>query len=188
MTLLLFVVLLFLSFAEHELKSETSTISDHYWRDYTGRIPDDAILAGNDKEGLPIYVGQALFKQIGLLPATISPKSKSIQVTAWGEVFTSDKNIKILCSQNPHLYRWVPTTIETMHLLTNCVLLPGGTETETTLYIGRAIHEMQLEIGKVYPNFSPYKGLALPQNGKQVSYYTFELLAYNCSNFKDYCL
>ncbi|KAK5641168.1 hypothetical protein RI129_009715 [Pyrocoelia pectoralis] len=162
-------------------------IEDHYWRDYTGQIPNDAIIAGTDKQGLPIFIGQVFLKEIGLLPATIYAHSSSIQATAWGKVFTVDKNVKILCSQNSEDYRWIPTKIENMHLLTHCHLLPGGTETETTLYIGRVIHEMELEIGKVYPNFSPYKGLALPHNGKQATYDTFEVLAYNCTCSKNNC-
>lgn len=67
-----------------------------------------------------------------------------------------------------------------MHLLTNCHLVVGGTETETILYIGRVNHEMEIQVGKIYPSFSQYKGLAIPHSGKEAHYNSFEVLAYNC--------
>ncbi|KAB0803629.1 hypothetical protein PPYR_00599 [Photinus pyralis] len=163
-------------------------IEDHYWRDYTGQTPSDALEAGTDKHGLPIFIGQAFIKDIGLLPVTIYSQASTVEATAWDKVFSLDKNVKILCSQNPGEYRWVPTKIENMHLLTHCSLVPGGTETETTLYIGRVIHDMELAIGKVYPNFSQYKGLGLPHNGKQATYYSFEVFAHNCTVNKNNCV
>ncbi|KAF5271199.1 hypothetical protein FQA39_LY08206 [Lamprigera yunnana] len=156
--------------------------NDYYWKDYIGYIPNDAIAAGKDKQGQPVYVGQAFFKDIGLLPTTIYVGFPQIKVTAWGKVFETDKNIKILCSKHPDYYKWIPTTIDAMHLLTNCLLLPGGTETDTTLHIGRANHQLETQIGKIYPCFSKFKGLALPHNGQEANYKTFEVLSYNCTS------
>ncbi|KAF5280048.1 hypothetical protein FQR65_LT03303 [Abscondita terminalis] len=155
--------------------------NDYYWRDYIGHIPNDAIEGGRDKLGKAVYVGQAFFKNIGLLPTTIYSNSPNIQITAGGKVFSSNQNIKILCSKNPNYYVWIPTTIDSMHLLTNCLILPGGTETDTILHIGRAYHEMETQIGKIYPSFSEYRGLALTHNGKEANYKSFEVLTYNCS-------
>ncbi|KAK4874970.1 hypothetical protein RN001_014330 [Aquatica leii] len=168
---------------ENVLSADTD---GYYWRDYIGHVPNDAIEGGRDIQGNPVYVGQAFFKDIGLLPTTIYKGSTNIQVTARGKVFTSNQNIKIFCSKSPDGYRWVPTTIDTMHLLMDCVLLPGGTETNTTLHIGRAYHEMETQIGKIYPRFSEHKGLALPHNGKEANYKSFEVLTYNCS-VKQFC-
>ncbi|KAB0803630.1 hypothetical protein PPYR_00600 [Photinus pyralis] len=168
---------------EGAIETAYKDTQDHYWREYTGLIPHDAFIAGTNRQGLPIYIGQTFFKDAGLLPTTIDPNSSTIEATAWGKVLTTDKNVKILCSQNPGNYSWVPTKIENMHLLTQCNLVVGGTESETTLYVGRVIHELEMKVGKVFPNFSDYKGLGIPHNGGQTKYNTFEVLAYNCLHF-----
>lgn len=74
----------------------------HYWREFTGNIPSDALKSGTDKNGKPVYVGQAFFKNVGLLPTTIRSDSESVTATAWGKDFTSSLNIKV--KKNNYLY------------------------------------------------------------------------------------
>ncbi|KAF2887851.1 hypothetical protein ILUMI_18322 [Ignelater luminosus] len=93
----LILTILFSTFGTLEAVTNSSQeeITDYYWREYTGFIPSDAIIAGTDKSGKPIYIGQGFFKNIGLLPATIYKGSKSVSVTAIGKTHTADKNVKV---------------------------------------------------------------------------------------------
>jgi len=152
---------------------------DYYWKDYNGIIPSDAFQAGVDVNGKPIYVGQGFFLNTGLLPGTLHPGSTNIRITAAFKVFSTNKNVKILCTSNSHRLRWKHVNYKDLPLLTNVRLVVGGQETNTDVHIGRALHEGSTEIGKIY-NVGPPQGLALPNaQESETLYRDFEILTFS---------
>ncbi|KYB25904.1 hypothetical protein TcasGA2_TC034096 [Tribolium castaneum] len=69
--------------------------ADYYWRDYHETIPDDAIPAGTDSHGKPLYIGLAYVRGYELLPATILPSEKLARTTAYAKVFNTRDNVKV---------------------------------------------------------------------------------------------
>jgi len=152
---------------------------DYYWKDYNGIIPSDAFQAGVDGNGKPIYVGQGFFLNTGLLPGTLHPGSTNIKITAVKRVFSTNKNVKILCTSNSHRLQWRNVNYNDIPLLTNARLVVGGQETNTDVHIGRALHEGSTEIGKIY-NLAPFQGLALPNSQQSETLYkNFEILTFS---------
>ncbi|KAK9694124.1 Protein of unknown function (DUF3421) [Popillia japonica] len=78
-----------------------NAVQDFYWRDYAhGIIPDDAF------EGKPgIYIGQAYFKNGGLLPAAIYPHTNAA-VAIYDTRQDIKEYIKILCSRDRRKFYW----------------------------------------------------------------------------------
>lgn len=57
---------------------------DYYWREFHGIIPRDAVPAGNDRFGNPLYIGQGFVKNHGLIPGIIYPNRTFIVVPHTG--------------------------------------------------------------------------------------------------------
>jgi hypothetical protein len=57
---------------------------DYYWRDYYGKIPDDAVEGGKDIRGNPTYIGQAFVLHHGILIGQIYPGQISLTTSKEG--------------------------------------------------------------------------------------------------------
>lgn len=54
----------------------------YYWRDFEGAIPSDALSAGLDSSGKPLYIGQAYFANT-IIPGKIY-ENDPVVYYAWG--------------------------------------------------------------------------------------------------------
>ncbi|KAK4886675.1 hypothetical protein RN001_002946 [Aquatica leii] len=158
-------------------------IPDYYWREYLGVIPDDAFPGGSDKSGAHTYIGQMFTKGL-LLPATIYQGSQTALASAGGISIRQENFVKILCTQSPGRYRWIPTENSKIHLLTDVHLVIGGTEAGYVLNIGRVNHEMNVVIGKIFADHTLHKGLKIPYNNQEITYQSYEVLVYRYPGYR----
>ncbi|KAK5638271.1 hypothetical protein RI129_012566 [Pyrocoelia pectoralis] len=154
-------------------------LASHYWKDYDGEVPMDAISAGTDKEGKPVYVGQIYMKDHGLLPATIVPEANFTFTATGSKVIQTNKDIKILCSIDGGL-KWLSTKAAEER---SCSFVNGGAKLSVkkwkTLYIGRANYQGETKVGQIFPD---YRELYIPYNGEEAHLRSYEILSYNCIN------
>ncbi|KAK5641557.1 hypothetical protein RI129_010104 [Pyrocoelia pectoralis] len=156
------------------------THNGYYWREFYGEVPPDADPGGRDRSGNPTYIGQVFGKDLGLLPATIVRGSPNV-TTTWGtSAVQSDKNVKILCSNDQDKFKWIPTKAGDVHMLSNCHLVNGGYEGDYLLHIGRVNHEEEVIIGKVFSHIVEIGGLWIPYGRFPVWYGTYQILAFDC--------
>ncbi|RZC33802.1 uncharacterized protein BDFB_010403 [Asbolus verrucosus] len=127
---------------------------DYFWREYTGSIPEDAVVGGNDINGNDVYIGQAYVKNEGLVVVQIYPGVKEVYAPMKG-IKKVDAYIKILCGPRENFY-WRPVNSSNLHLsLINKRAVVGGHEDGMgQIGIGRVSHEGEIKIGKVN-SFSP---------------------------------
>ncbi|KAK5638617.1 hypothetical protein RI129_012912 [Pyrocoelia pectoralis] len=150
---------------------------EYYWREYSGDIPFDAVPAGVDKLGNPTYIGQVYMQGFGLLPATITKGSNYATTSSQGRAIQTNENIKILCSLEQSKLKWIGSNIKEEQ----CLLVNGGSEANQIIHIGRANHEGEIIIGRVFNNWEMYKGLWIPYNGAQIHFTTYEVLTFDCN-------
>ncbi|XP_023021442.2 uncharacterized protein [Leptinotarsa decemlineata] len=143
----------------------------YYWLDYNGdKIPDNALRIDENDPNSP-YVGQVYTKEYELLPATIRPTAPFATFTAYNKELSSDKNIKILCSQYKENFEWVRTSAQVYKSLPNLVV--GGFEVGGYQYFGRIYRNGRSVLGKLAG------ALALPFRGReQYVYDNIEVLTY----------
>lgn len=65
----------------------------HYWRDFEGSIPNDALKGGVDIIGQPIFIGQVLYKQ--MLIATKIYSNSQGYFGLYGKEHDGTKNLKV---------------------------------------------------------------------------------------------
>lgn len=108
----------------------------------SGSFPDGAIIAGYNNDGIPICIGRCIYEG-NILPGQVDPLNETITVSHDGHAVQL-KKFEILCNGN--LF-WSRSMLG--NVLSDAV--SGGTsELGETVYIGRAIYEGSLKIGKVY--------------------------------------
>lgn len=56
----------------------------YYWREYTGKIPTDAVPGGSDINSETTYIGLGFVKNRGIIPGVIYPNQKFISVPSYG--------------------------------------------------------------------------------------------------------
>ncbi|CAH1371055.1 unnamed protein product [Tenebrio molitor] len=151
---------------------------DYYWRDYYGKIPDDAVEGGKDIRGNPTYIGQAFVLHHGILIGQIYPGQISLTTSKEGIHVTNVYN-KILCSPKQDNFVWVPGNAATLHLTTiNKHLVPGGMEWGKVLNIGRVKYQGELIIGKVCSGTIGKAKLYFPYKGAEITVSSYEILTY----------
>jgi hypothetical protein len=151
---------------------------DYYWRDYYGKIPDDAVEGGKDIRGNPTYIGQAFVLHHGILIGQIYPGQISLTTSKEGIHVTNVYN-KILCSPKQDNFVWVPGNSATLHLTTiNKHLVPGGMEWGKVLNIGRVKYQGELIIGKVCSGTIGKAKLYFPYKGAEITVSSYEILTY----------
>ncbi|KAF5293686.1 hypothetical protein FQA39_LY03171 [Lamprigera yunnana] len=110
-------------------------LTAYYWRDFDNHVPFDAFSAGDDKDMLPIFIGQILDKD-SLFPSTLEIEKN----TYTG--FVKKNNIKIICSNYPQYLEL--KKIDDPKMLRNNNVIVGGYEKSDFLYIGRRISKGEI--------------------------------------------
>ncbi|KAJ6643770.1 hypothetical protein Bhyg_08735 [Pseudolycoriella hygida] len=127
-----------------------------------GPVPDGAILAGNDVDGSPIYVGKA-FHDGDLIPAKVIP-SKNVAYVSYNGVEVQKHQFEVLCNGN---VSWVPSG---HGQIPHNAVVGGHTSSGETLYIGRTHYMGSLTPGKVHPShgslYIPFGGAEIPHKSK----------------------
>jgi len=177
-------VIVFLSFVFFvNVLGHKLNIEGYYWRDYAGKVPKDALPGGVDYNGDPIYMGQ-IFHNGKITPVKIySNDNKAYHSgTGTGKEEAGTEFVKILCSQCPERFYWIPTKYDEIHLLVNHHLVIGGHHPEKTFYFGRVHYRTETSVGRVSTSKTKGNlGLYITQNGGEFNFHTFEILAYNNS-------
>ncbi|KAJ3617368.1 hypothetical protein MTP99_007097 [Tenebrio molitor] len=154
--------------------------ADYYWRDYYGTIPDDAVPAGKDSHGHPLYVGLVYIRGFELLPATIFPKQEIARTTAYAHVLNTNQHVKILCSPHQEAFEWTSIQSQDLHQYVNRNLIPGGSEVGENLYIGRVYRNNEVIVGKIFKHERANRGIWFPLGNGPSNSLTYEILSYNC--------
>ncbi|KAJ3636612.1 hypothetical protein MTP99_000141 [Tenebrio molitor] len=125
------------------------TDANYYWREYTGKIPADAVVGGADINGENVYIGQAYVKNSGLIPAQINAGVKEVYAPIKGAQKV-DRHIKILCGALED-FEWVPTNATNLHLelLNRQVVIGGHEDGYGSVIVGRISYEGGTQIGKI---------------------------------------
>jgi hypothetical protein len=76
------------------INNQLTTDLGYYWREYTGEVPEDAIVGGKDSNGKNIYIGQAYIRNEGLLVVQITPGVRQVFAPSHG-VKKTDKYVKV---------------------------------------------------------------------------------------------
>uniref|UniRef100_A0A336M0U1 CSON007100 protein n=1 Tax=Culicoides sonorensis TaxID=179676 RepID=A0A336M0U1_CULSO len=131
---------------------------------YAG-IPGNAVHAGNDQDGSPIYVGRA--RHAGdLLVAKVIP-SKQAAYVAFNMQEILVTSYEVLVGDG---FSWVGSG--NGHVPENAVIA-GHTSNGEPLYVGRAHHDGSLTPGKIHKS---HGCLYIPFGGSEVSIRTYEVL------------
>ncbi|KAB0792996.1 hypothetical protein PPYR_12616 [Photinus pyralis] len=160
----------------------SSKIEDHFFRDYYGLVPTDAIPGGKTEDGGMTYIGQFpvlnYFEdlRIDLLTATIVKG----ELRAYGPynnrtVYSDDVNVKILCAKYPTEYKWYSPT---QSYPPKCRYVTVGYE-GTDLFVGKATVGRQEVLGKIFSNST--NRLIIPFNGGESYPSSYTVLTY-CSS------
>lgn len=120
---------------------------------------EGAVVAGYSSDGIPICIGRCIYEG-NILPGSVDLTDETITVTHEGKVIKLNK-YETLCNGN--LY-WSRSSLG--HVLSDAVS-GGTTELGETLYVGRAIHEGNLKIGKVSPVSDT---LYIPHGDKEIKF------------------
>ena len=118
----------------------------YYWRDYKGKIPSDALSAGEDAHGKPIYITQVLYKDL-IIPGKLVSGDTESYFEYGNQELSSINNIKILCTLHSDLLEWIPAT--TKHFKQKQYFITGGYERDRKIYIGRGTYKNEVVVGKV---------------------------------------
>uniref|UniRef100_A0A336MXE7 CSON006343 protein n=1 Tax=Culicoides sonorensis TaxID=179676 RepID=A0A336MXE7_CULSO len=131
---------------------------------YAG-IPGNAVHAGNDQDGSPIYVGRA--RHAGdLIVAKVIP-SKQAAYVAYNMQEILVTSYEVLVGDG---FSWVGSG--NGHVPENAVIA-GHTSNGEPLYVGRAHHDGSLTPGKIHKS---HGCLYIPFGGSEVSIRTYEVL------------
>lgn len=71
---------------------------DYHWRDYFGKTPKDALIAGKDLQNNNLYIGQVLY-QDKLIVGKISKGDRKIYFEFLDVEYSTDKHVKVLGNQ-----------------------------------------------------------------------------------------
>lgn len=133
-----------------------------------GGVPEGAILAGNDADGTPIYVGRA-FHEGDQIPAKVLP-SKQVAYIAYNGQEIAKQQYEVLCNGN---VTWVQSGHGSVP--PNAVV-GGRTSNGEPLYIGRTHFSGALTPGKVHPS---HGSLYIPFGGAEIPFKSYEVLIEN---------
>ncbi|KAF2895657.1 hypothetical protein ILUMI_10516 [Ignelater luminosus] len=163
----------------HLINGMKTHVEGYYWRDFEGIIPEDALPGGLDRNGRPIYIGQVLFES-KLIPGKLYEHDPNVYYE-WGmKELAATKNVRILCSQYPEKFEWLPTKHDEVVRLTNKLLLKGGYEPDYSTYIGRVYSTGETSVGKVICRETECLGLYTTKDGKGTEHRAaFEVLSFN---------
>ncbi|XP_063216418.1 uncharacterized protein LOC134527556 [Bacillus rossius redtenbacheri] len=136
------------------------------WRDGSyGSVPDQAVRAGQDKDGSTIYLGRA-FHNGDLIPAKIVP-SKGLAFVSWGGEEVHVNTYEVLCDAS---VAWEFTTNGD---IPEGAIAVGMTQDGEKLYAGRVMHDGTLTPGKVHPS---HESCYIPYYGEELPFKEYEIL------------
>ncbi|XP_060529306.1 uncharacterized protein LOC132703822 [Cylas formicarius] len=162
-----------------------SGLNDYYWKDYTGKVPEDAVPGGTDMNQEKVYIGQAFLQKEGIFPTTIYPGDKTVYVP-WKGAKKSQEFIQILCSRYPDsdAFKWTSANKTHLHLTTvNDHLIRGGIEDQKWLFIGRVKYQGQIVIGKVLQGNVGNAIMYFAHDGNEHNAPSYEVLKFDNSVF-----
>ncbi|XP_054280246.1 calcium-binding protein P-like [Macrosteles quadrilineatus] len=134
-----------------------------------GEIPQNAVYAGRDKDGGPLYAGRA-YHGGDLLPAKIAPSHHKAYVP-WGGKEHEVNQFEVLIS---HQVAWVE---DRDGRVPPEAVVVGQTVDGENLYMGRTMHDGTLTPGKIQPS---HQCLYIPYGGEELKYHTYEALVLSC--------
>jgi len=129
------------------------------------QLPGGAILAGNDVDGAPIYVGRCHHGG-DLVPAKVLHTKQAAYIPFSGQEIPVNQ-YEILCNGN---VSWVPSSHGS---IPPGALVAGRTSVGEQLYVGRAHYQGSLTPGKVHPS---HGCLYIPFGGQEVTIRDYEIL------------
>ncbi|KAJ3636629.1 hypothetical protein MTP99_000153 [Tenebrio molitor] len=162
------------------INNQLTTDLGYYWREYTGEVPEDAIVGGKDSNGKNIYIGQAYIRNEGLLVVQITPGVRQVFAPSHG-VKKTDKYVKILCGPQEKVY-WMSSTPSNIHLdlIDKHAVVGGHEDGWGYMSIGRINYQGDIKIGKIntFSIEEPY--LYFIGNGKERTVSnSYQILMYN---------
>ncbi|KAL1403809.1 hypothetical protein pipiens_001758 [Culex pipiens pipiens] len=129
-------------------------------------VPGDAVRAGHDQDGSPIFVGRAALNETLTLPAKIIPDKQAAYVSHNGSEL-SVTHFEILRGTG---FTWVQGSYGNVP----SGAVPGGNSSSgELLYIGRAHHEDSLTLGKIHRS---HGCMYIPFDGAELSFQEYEVL------------
>uniref|UniRef100_A0A1B6LS60 Uncharacterized protein n=1 Tax=Graphocephala atropunctata TaxID=36148 RepID=A0A1B6LS60_9HEMI len=133
-----------------------------------GQIPHNAVHAGRDADGGPLYAGRAYYEG-DLLPAKIAPSHHKAYVPYGGHEHTVYE-FEVLIS---HHTAWVQ---DCHGNVPPEAIVIGQTCDGENLFMGRAHHHGTLTPGKIQPS---HGCLYIPYGGHEIKYKEYEVLILN---------
>ncbi|KAF2883235.1 hypothetical protein ILUMI_22940 [Ignelater luminosus] len=158
----------------------------YYWRDFNGLIPSTAIKGGKDENGEDTYIGQFTTvaeynigkANLHTLPAVIKKGSTRAFAPYFGRVIRSNDttNTKILCYDRETNYKWYsPGSV----FPSGCRYVIGGNEDGFPMYIGRANHNKEIVVGKLFSDNTNHRTeLISAYNGVEVIHAIYQVLTH----------
>ncbi|XP_044263432.1 uncharacterized protein LOC123010533 [Tribolium madens] len=156
---------------------------DYYWRQYTGEVPKDAVVGGQDINHKDVYIGQAYVKNEGLFVVQIFADRKEIYAPIKGMKKIEGNIIKILCGPQENFY-WISVNSSNLHLqlLHQHAVIGGHEDRSGVLNIGRISYEGETKIGKIN-SFNVGNALFFfNRNQKEEHVNSYEILLYKENN------
>ncbi|KAJ3642684.1 hypothetical protein Zmor_025445 [Zophobas morio] len=167
----------------HHDHNPVPKVLGHYWRDYTGEIPEDAFPGGHDSNNKPIYIGQAFLKGGEMIPTSIYPGQAGMKLPCNWKANYSDIGMKILCSSNPDSLSWENVTASNLQSTTaGKQLVVGGFQDKNKFIVGRVKHEKELLVGKVLGYTNGSAKLHFVGGDKETSVDSYQVLIQSSTN------
>jgi hypothetical protein len=155
------------------------SLENYYWREYVGRVPEDAIVAGKTAADKNVYIGQGYLKNAGLIVGSIYPGVKEVHVPYAGDK-KLDKYVKILCGPQENFY-WMLANYTNLHLkvIDKHAVIGGHQDADGYMNIGRISHGGDIIVGKI-SSFWPGKAhFYFIDNGSEKYVDSYQVLMYN---------
>ena len=162
------------------------SVEEHYWRDFNGLLPTDALVGGTDESGETMYIGQFSIisncsndpSNIDTIIATLYTGHDRATASYNGNFVYSNEtsNVKVLCVGNKNRFRWGPR--KSLYS-SNCRYVVGGIEDGVPLHIGKASHGRAKVTGKVFSDTSYHSDkLIVGYEGKEITFDNFDILTH----------
>jgi hypothetical protein len=154
------------------------SLENYYWREYVGRVPEDAIVAGKTTAHTNVYIGQAYLKNAGLIVGSIFPGVKELHVPYDGDK-KLDKSIKILCGPQDNFY-WMSTNYNNLQLevIDKHAVIGGHEDAHGSMNIGRISHGGDIIVGKVTSYWPGKAYFNFVDNGSEKRVNSYQILMY----------
>ncbi|KYB25002.1 hypothetical protein TcasGA2_TC031416 [Tribolium castaneum] len=156
---------------------------NYYWRQYTGDVPKDAVVGGQDINHKNIYIGQAYVQNEGLIVAQIFPKIREVYAPING-IKKIQNHIKILCGPYENFY-WASANSSKLHLqlIGQHAVIGGHEDGHGVINIGRISYEGETKIGKINSFRTETAAFFFNKNQKEAFVNSYEILLYRENSY-----